>query len=47
MQEFLVTGAAALLFAAIFLAERYVHPFRTLIRDRRILISFVAAWSMD
>jgi hypothetical protein len=36
----LETGAAALLFAAIFVAGSHVHPFRGLIRDRRTIISF-------
>jgi len=46
MQELFVTGAAALLFATIFLAGRRIHPFRTLIGDRRILISFGAGMAV-
>jgi len=40
------TGAAALLFAATFLAGGRVHPFRALVRDRRSLISFGAGMSI-
>lgn len=39
------TGAAALLFALTFLAGGRVHPFRSLIRDRRSIISFGAGMS--
>ena len=36
------TGAAALLFSATFLVGNQVHPFQSLIRDRRSIISFGA-----
>jgi hypothetical protein len=39
------TGAAALLFAAAFLVGGRVHPFRSLIRERRSLLSFGAGMS--
>jgi hypothetical protein len=39
------TGAAALLFAATFLAGDRVHPLRGLIHDRRSIISFGAGMS--
>jgi len=39
------TGAAALLFAATFLAGGRVHPFRTLIHDQRNIVSFGAGMS--
>lgn len=39
------TGAAALLFAAAFLIGGRVHPFRSLIRDRRSILSFGAGMS--
>jgi len=39
------TGVAALLFAAIFLVGGRVHPFRSLIRDRRSILSFGAGMS--
>jgi len=39
------TGAAALLFAAVFLVGGRVHPLRALIRDRRSIISFGAGMS--
>jgi hypothetical protein len=39
------TGAAALLFAATFLIGGRVHPFRSLIRDRRSILSFGAGMS--
>ena len=39
------TGAAALLFAATFLAGGRVHPFQRLINDRRSIISFGAGMS--
>ena len=39
------TGAAALLFAATFLAGGRVHPLRALIQDRRSIISFGAGMS--
>lgn len=39
------TGAAALLFAATFLAGGRVHPFRPLVRDRRSVVSFGAGMS--
>jgi hypothetical protein len=45
MKETLVTGAAALLFAATFLVGGRVHPLRALIRDRRSMISFGAGMS--
>ena len=38
----LVTGAAVALFAATFLVGGRLHPLRSLIGDRRILISFAA-----
>lgn len=44
-QEILMTGTAALLFSATFLVGGRVHPFRTLIRDRRSIISFGAGVS--
>jgi hypothetical protein len=40
------TGAAALLFAATFLAGGRVHPLRAMIRDRRSIISFCAGMSV-
>ncbi len=39
------TGAAALLFAATFLAGGRVHPFRPLVRDHRSVVSFGAGMS--
>jgi hypothetical protein len=42
VQQVLVTGAAALVFAATFLAGGRVHPLRALIRDKRSAISFSA-----
>jgi hypothetical protein len=45
MEQILETGAAALLFAVIFLVGGRLHPFRTLIRDRRSIISFGAGMS--
>jgi hypothetical protein len=39
------TGAAALVFAATFLIGGRVHPFRSLIRDRRSILSFGAGMS--
>jgi hypothetical protein len=39
------TGAAALVFAATFLVGGRVHPFRSLIRDRRSILSFGAGMS--
>lgn len=39
------TGAAALLFSATFLAGGRVHPFRSVFRDRRSLVSFGAGMS--
>jgi hypothetical protein len=44
--EILETGAAALLFAAVFVAGGRVHPLRGLVRDRRTLISFGAGMSV-
>ena len=41
----LETGAAALVFAATFLVGGRVHPFRSLIRDRRSILSFGAGMS--
>jgi hypothetical protein len=41
----LITGAAALLFAATFLVGGRVHPLRALIRDRRSIVSFGAGMS--
>ena len=40
------TGAGAVLFAAIFLRGGRVHPLRTLIRDRRSIVSFSAGMSV-
>jgi hypothetical protein len=40
VQATLVTGAAALLFAAVFLAGGRVHPLRALVRDQRSIMSF-------
>ena len=42
----LETGAAALLFAAVFAFGGRVHPFRSLVRDRRTVISFGAGMSV-
>ena len=39
------TGLAALLFAATFLVGDRVHPFRSLVRDRRSVVSFGAGMS--
>lgn len=39
------TGAAALVFAATFLVGGRMHPFRSLIRDRRSILSFGAGMS--
>lgn len=39
------TGAAALVFAATFLVGGRIHPFRSLIRDRRSILSFGAGMS--
>jgi hypothetical protein len=36
------TGAAAALFAVTFLVGSHIHPVKTLIRDRRTVISFAA-----
>ena len=44
--EILETGAAALLFTAAFLFGDRVHPFQSLVRDRRSLISFGAGVSV-
>lgn len=38
----LTTGAAALLFALVFLGGGRIHPVRSLVRDRRTVISFAA-----
>lgn len=43
--EILQTGAVALLFAATFLVGGRVHPLRSLVRDRRSIISFGAGMS--
>jgi hypothetical protein len=43
--EILAAGAAALLFAAVFLAGGYVHPLRAVVRDRRTIVSFAAGTS--
>lgn len=43
---FLETGAAALLFIVTFLMGGRVHPFRTLVRDRRSIVSFGAGMSI-
>jgi hypothetical protein len=40
------TGAAALLFAAVFLMGGRIHPFRSIVRDRRSIISFSAGMAM-
>jgi hypothetical protein len=45
-EETLETGAAALLFMATFLVGGRVHPLRSLVRDRRSIISFGAGMSM-
>lgn len=42
MKELLETGVAAALFALTFLVGGYMHPLRSLIRDRRTVISFGA-----
>jgi len=42
---YLTTGAAALLFAGIFLAGGRIHPLRPLFRDRRSAVSFAAGMS--
>jgi hypothetical protein len=42
----LETGAAALLFGTTFLIGRRLHPFRSLIRDRRTIVSFGAGMSI-
>lgn len=39
------TGAAALLFAAVFVVGGRMHPLRALIRDRRSIISFSSGMS--
>jgi hypothetical protein len=44
--EFAETGAAALLFALIFLAGGRLHPLRAFVRDRRTMISFGAGMSV-
>lgn len=43
--EIFETGAAALLFAAIFVFGGHVHPLRVLVRDDRSLVSFAAGAS--
>jgi hypothetical protein len=43
--ELVETGAAALLFAFVFLAGGHLHPLRALVRDRRTIISFGAGMS--
>jgi hypothetical protein len=45
LREILVTGAAALLFAAMFLVGDRLNPLRALVRDRRGAISFGAGMS--
>jgi len=44
--EILETGAAALLFAATFVAGRRVRPFRRFIRNRQSVVSFGAGMSV-
>lgn len=44
--EVIETGGAAFLFAAVFLAGGRVHPFRSLVRDRRSIVSFSAGMAM-
>ena len=39
------TGAAAALFAVVFLLGNHVHPLRSLVHDRRSIISFSAGMS--
>ncbi len=43
--EILETGAAALVFAVIFLLGGHVHPLRAVVRDDRSLVSFAAGGS--
>jgi hypothetical protein len=43
--EILTTGAAALLFAAVFIVGGKVHPFRSMV-DRRSIVSFCAGMSV-
>ena len=38
--ELVETGAAAVLFAFVFLAGGRLHPLRWLVRDRRTIVSF-------
>lgn len=40
MNPLLETGIAALVFAAVFVKGRHVHPLRSLVRDRHTLLSF-------
>ena len=40
------TGAAALLFAAVFVFGGRIHPLRAVVRDRRSIVSFCAGMSM-
>jgi hypothetical protein len=42
MNDIFATGTGALLFTAIFLVGGHVHPLRTLIHDRRSIMSFGA-----
>jgi hypothetical protein len=45
MPEMIETGAAALVFAVVFLAGNRLHPLRWLMRDRRSTVSFGAGMS--
>jgi hypothetical protein len=45
MKEIVISGAAALIFAVIFLVGGRLHPFRAFVRDRRSIISFGAGMS--
>lgn len=45
MAEMLETGAAALVFAVVFLAGNRLHPLRWLMHDRRSTVSFGAGMS--
>ena len=46
MSEIMATGAAALLFAAVFLLGGRIHPLRPILRDARASVSFGAGMSV-
>jgi hypothetical protein len=46
MERILETGSVVLLFSAVFLAGKQVHPFRRFVRDPRSVISFGAGMAV-